>query len=364
MTFRRACLLAGLLAWALALAPQLKAQIAIDLRDYAQVGDTFQIRYQTFDSTELFNYSDLGASPWDFSQIKHEFDFPFLAWAPEQTQFGSLFPGAEICVRERGVGQVYYQFSEEGLMLVGMVVQVEDPAIEFPLVLNSPALAYRFPIAQGTTHENLIEQIVTTSPEELRLDPSDFGVPLSPDSLRFKIRLSYSTLADGQGTALTPEGEFPVLHQRVDKQLKVEVFIRALGIWFPTVIYTLELGLREEQYWSPRQGVPVLTLEVEQGQVRRALYKTYYNSPWRTGNDVPFFWHKTGTEEETLRFEPGIPDMEWQVFLYDVMGRPMYQARFQGVHDVNVAHWPAGLYVFRAYTEPRQMVAGKFLIVR
>jgi len=270
---------------------QLSAQITVPASTFPAAGDVLRYVQAANPNIAVALFTPPGGNQfWDLSALTPASTFEVSYRPAAEGAFNAAFPAATTVVSS-GTDEYYYTSSATKFELLGQASSTVGGLPLTAIYQNQPAVAERraplnfLDIYQSSTG-NLLGWPISAIPA------GALNLPVTPDSVRFRIAKNVLDVVDGFGTlrlpGALPQSEFPVLRlkkttyqeQRIDAKVPIigwldvtDVVIQSGSPWAPlffgrdtTVTFHYFNDLSKEE-------IAVLTFNNAQNAVTSVVYK-------------------------------------------------------------------------------------------
>jgi hypothetical protein len=207
-----------------------QSQITITSATFPQADDAF------FSSISFLPEGvDLGLPgvdlSWDFSTLVADVENQVLFQAASEGSANAQFPTANLVVIQLGGGENYFRLDNEKVEFLGFFGT--DPAgfgLSITAKYNPPALQRVAPLSYLDTYSDLANVALPFATADLPIDIFA-GLPISPDSIRFRVAENLSAEVDAYGQLTIPEGPYEVLrvHQTLLRSTRLDAKLPFIG---------------------------------------------------------------------------------------------------------------------------------------
>ena len=204
----------------------LKAQISITQADYAGIGDSLT---QFIDSVPQVLPGNAGSNEtWTLTGLKKQKTSLLTFVNPASISFGVKFPKSNLCMNLDNKFNFYLEKNASKIQLWGVSGDILMTGTPVALVYSNPETKITFPTTYNTTFSD-------TS----YYDRKEFygktvyygGFTVYVDSARNKHVEQITSIVDGSGNVITPNGTFPALRQKVLKHVIDSIWAKIMNNW-------------------------------------------------------------------------------------------------------------------------------------
>jgi len=360
-----------------------RAQITVTNATFPALGDT--LRLATDLSPEGINpfTPPGGDQAWDFSNLQADLTEEIVYQAASAGSASANFPGADLFAAFADGTEAYFNVTAnnfERLTTLG-----PDPAgIGFTLLneFSSPIIERRAPLAFFDLNQQSISQLLSLHPAAF---PAAFvqSLPLTADSLRFRVAWNILDAVDAWGTLTIPSGNFAVLRvKRTEyRETRLDGTVPPLG-WLDITDVAISTGLTSRlgvdttvtySFYNDvtKEPIAVVRLDNSQSQAIQVVYKnTNVATPVgdRSTPNNPAIWVYPNPATDFVCFEgASLPADTYILRLFDGTGRAVWSTTYQLASNqpncIPLKHLNNGSYFYRLEDLKGRLVAGNRLVV-
>lgn len=360
-----------------------RAQISVTDATFPVLGDT--LRLATDHSPVGINALTPpgGNQAWDFSSLQADLTHEFVYKAASEGSASSSFPGADLFVTFDNDTEAYFNVTTnnfERLATLG-----PDPAgigLTLLNVFNPPITERKAPLAFFDISQQSTGMLLPLHPAAF---PTVFiqNLPVTVDSLRFRVAWSMLEVVDAWGTLTIPNGNFDVLRAKHTeyRESRLDAKVPPLG-WLDITDIALNTGLAPGlgvdttvtyHFYNnvAKEPIAVVTLDNGQSQAIQVVYKnvevTTSVGDKPTPND-PVIWAYPNPATDYVCFECfNLPADTYALRLFDVTGRAVWSntnllPRNRSIR-VELEHLEKGIYFYRLEDLKGRIVGANRLVV-
>lgn len=360
-----------------------RAQITVTNTTFPVFGDTLRL------ATDL---SPGGINPftppggdqaWDFSNLQADLTEEIVYQAASEGSASASFPGADLFAAFADGTEAYFNVTTnnfERLATLG-----PDPAgIGFTLLneFSPPIIERKAPLAFFDITQQSTNQL-------LRLPPAAFppafiqSLPLTADSLRFRVAWTILDVVDAWGTLTISSGNFDVLRtKRTEyRETRIDAKVPQLG-WLDVTDAAVGTGLTSGlgvdttvtfSFYNDvaKEPIAVVTLDNSQSQAIKVVYKNT-NIATSVGDrstpSDPAIWVYPNPATDFVCFEfASLPSDTYILRLFDGTGRAVWSNTYQLASNLSncipLKHLKNGSYFYRLEDLKGRIVAANRLVV-
>ncbi len=352
----------AMVAGLLASLPQVSAQITLTQSDLPSVG--FKV---VIDSDGVTNpnpgVSNISSPQfWDFSNLKRQKSKVDTFLAPSTTQYGSVFPTANLCDSTYGGnGYNFFNIGSSQFTVVGAEEIVVAAGNNFQIEINLNPTFMQSALPATTTSNNIAAGVATGS----QLFSKTFSLVVTGE--KFSTTIQYRDTVDAYGTMKMPNGQtYDVLRQKHYETDYDSVSLDELSVW---TFYERIITNKNQYDWYAK-GVGYILAEEDMS----VTFDTIKNVWWDTTAPAPsginpislkhnISVYPNPSDKQINFMMTGIKSDE-NVFVYDVAGREMDRVVMKnGNAALNTSIYANGLYLYNVTDASGNLVDhGKFMV--
>ncbi|MBI5917092.1 MAG: T9SS type A sorting domain-containing protein [Bacteroidetes bacterium] len=340
----------------------LGAQITVTNATFPALGDT--LRLATDHSPGGINALTPpgGNQAWDFSSLQADLTQQIVYKAATEGSASSSFPAADLFVAFDDGTEAYFNVTTtnfERLATLG-----PDPAGIGMTLLNvftPPHIERKAPLAFFDINQQSQGMLLRLHPTEF---PAAFlqSLPVTPDSLRFRVAWNTLEVVDAWGTLTIPNGNFDVLRaKRTEyRESRLDAKVPPLG-WLDITDVAIQTGLASGlgvdttvayHFYNnvAKEPIAVVTLDNAQSQATQAVYKnigptTGVGSPNPSAPAWTLFPNPT---TEAVYFDgKHIMPGDYALQIIGTNGTVVLSKTLSGTESVDVSKLAVGNYFYR-----------------
>ena len=235
------------------------AQITVTSSTFPAPGENLRYVQAADPNAAIALYTPPGGNQyWDLSALTPAFTFEVNYRPATEGADNAFFPGATMVVLS-GADEYYYTSSATKFELLG---HADDTVGGLPLkavYINQPPATERYaPLNFFDIYQNSSSNLLLWKYSDI--PPGAFNLPVTPDSVRFRISITALSVVDASGTlrlpGALPQSEFPVLRLKKTTyhEQRIDAKVPPLG-WLDVTDIVIQSGLA----WAPLFGVDTFT---------------------------------------------------------------------------------------------------------
>lgn len=357
------------------------AQATITNSSFPNAGDTL---FTAVDNLPSGNYitGPGGSQSWDFTTLQAPFPRRILLLPAMQGPGSYAFPNATYFAGIAENLNAFYKVSSNKVELLGFYG--EDPlglGIQAAYRFDPPLVQQRAPLEYQDNNNSQANLSLAFSADDLPAGVLD-NLPITPDSLRIRLNIQRSDVADAWGIMTIPGGIYDVLREkrtevretRLDAKLSfigwqdvTDIAIQALNI--------PELGAQTtvSYYYFSNEAVQPIALVVaneDESQVLRVEYKANNIASNVQSADAlkPGVWAYPNPAIVNVRFEfTNLPAGRYKLKILNILGIQEWQKTYyiNGSHTekVDISSLRKGTYLYSLSDEQGKTINTRRLIV-
>lgn len=364
----------------------LNAQITVTNLTFPAAGDTLM----TATDNMPINISVGPAGPdqvWNFKSLQSPVVVRTVVRAAAEGAAAADFPNADLVFQANENAEGYYEVTDKQVALLGL--SGTDPlnlGIDIKPRLSPPQIERHAPLRYGDEYESRTNLSYAISadqiPPELLAD-----LPITPDSLRVRLRLDRTDMVDAWGTLQIPGGNYEVLREKrvIDQDVRLDAKIGFLG-WQDITDLVLELTgvgsdvLGENQiiryhYWNDvaKEPIAVVTMNTDGSSPLNVIFKAedVISNLVQQVESVQagvIAYPNPAMVYTNFQFVKLRPDT-YRLILYNMLGSEVWRGEYyvNGSHTerVSVAHLKKGTYLYALQDKRgRTLITRRLLIVK
>lgn len=359
----------------------LKAQPTITSESFPHAGDTL---LTAIDNLPAGNYIT-GSGPaqaWDFTTLQSPFPRRTPLRPAMQGPGSYNFPGASFYAGAGDNLAAYYRASNTKLELLGFYGA--DPlglGVESATFYQPPLVQQRAPLKYLDNNSAQSNLSLAFSTDDLPAGVLD-NLPITPDSLRIRLNIQRSDVADAWGVLTIPGGIYDVLREkrtevretRLDAKIGffgwqdiTDIAIQALGLPQLGALTTVSYYYFSNEAIEP---VAVVVANEEETQVQRVEYKA--NSVATNVQNVealkPGVWAFPNPAIVNVRFEfTNLPKGKYKLRILNILGieewSKSYVINGNYTEKIDISALRKGTYLYSLMDERGKTVTTRRLIV-
>lgn len=340
-----------------------KAQITVTQADFAGIGDVIS---QVTDTLPVVAISPGTAGinqVWDFSLLHNHYSTNWNFVNPTATPFTTSFPMTNLSVSLPGPFYNYLNSSSTSVQLWGFGGNILGDGTQHALVYNNPEKMVQFPATYNSTCND-------TSKYDRKFyyghTVTYAGNNYFIDSVRQK-EVNYITgIIDAWGTAVTPDGSFPVLRQNNIKHSIDSIWMRVqlFNLW----VSVSTTNKTQQSYGFIGNGIKYALVNISYYPDSNAIKKI----DWVRATPVAV--SEYGFSNEILTFPNPASDIlnfnnsgneNLYAVLFDIEGREIknIQIAANSIASLAIAEIDNGSYILKIYNNSGEMKSEKIMII-
>ncbi|MCO6491960.1 MAG: T9SS type A sorting domain-containing protein [Phaeodactylibacter sp.] len=357
------------------------AQVTITNSSFPNAGDTL---LTAVDNLPAGNYiTDSGpAQSWDFTTLQSPFPRRTLLLPAMQGPGSYAFPNASYHAGLANNLTAYYRVSNSKVELLGFFgVDPLGLGLEAPYRYDPPVVQQRAPLNYLDMNESQSNLSLPFSADDLPAGVLD-NLPITPDSLRIRLNIQRSDVADAWGTLTIPGGIYDVLREKRTevRETRLDAKISIFGWQDITDIAIQALGLPQlgalttvSYYYFSNEAVEPIALVVaneDESQVLRVEYKANNITTNVQSADAlkPGVWAFPNPAIVNVRFEfTNLPAGRYKLKIHNILGveewRKSYYINGSHTEKVDISALRKGTYLYSLVDEQGKAITTRRLIV-
>ncbi|MCB0587489.1 MAG: T9SS type A sorting domain-containing protein [Phaeodactylibacter sp.] len=358
-----------------------QAQLTITTESFPGAGDTL---FTAIDNLPSGNYiTGAGeAQSWDFTTLQAPFPRRTLLLPALQGPGSYAFPNASFYASMDANLAAYFRVSNTAVELLGFYGQ--DPlglGVESAYRFTPPVIWQRAPLRYQDVNESQANLSLAFSADDLPAGVLD-NLPITPDSLRIRLNIHRSDVADAWGTLTIPGGIYDVLREKRTevRETRLDAKVGFFGWQDITDIAIQALGATQlgpqvtvSYYYFSNEAVEPIALVVaneDESQVLRVEYKAN-NITTNVQNAEalkPGVWAFPNPAIVNVRFEfTNLPPGQYKLKIHNILGieewRKSYFINGNHTEKVDISALRKGTYLYSLVDEQGKTITTRRLIV-
>ena len=357
-----------------------KSQTTITNSIFLSAGDTLVRSITTNFGGLTITPPASNAQSWDMSFLTTDATlFDSVRYASAGVSFSS-FPNTEIILPVAGFGQGYVDVDATAMTMIG--ASIDLMGLTFVSPFTNPQTLQTAPLTYGTNINDTHSLSFAThvdSVQGLRMLIDQLGLPVSPDSIRFKIDGTSELAVDAFGTVTLFDSTYTVLRQKVEviNEIKIEAYVAAFGSGFwldvtSTVSAQLPIPLNDTtfRYDFLREGskIPVVRINMDGtgSTIRDVEFKGYNENTVVNAINLKEITVFPVPANEQLIVNCSEINESFNLQIVDAMGRVIYKATNlnNNLIQVDVRELPVGNFAILLNSEKGQLLAVKKISIQ
>lgn len=364
----------------------LTAQITVTNATFPAVGDTLM----TATDNMPVNIQVGAPGPdqvWNFKSLQSPVVLRTVIRAAAEGEAAAAFPEADLVYKANENAEGYYKVTANELTLLGL--SGTDPlnlGIDIRPRLSPPQIERRAPLQYNDDFESSTSLSYAVSADQI---PAELlaDLPITPDSLRVRLRLDRQDEIDAWGTVQIPGGNYEVLREKrtIDQDVRIDAKVGFLGWQDITDIVVALTGIGADilgnnqivryYYWSETAKEPIAVVTTGPGGTEpltvtfkaedvlsNIVQQVDVMQPGVIAYPNPAMVY---TNFQFVRLKPGT----YRLILYNMLGAEVWRGEYyvNGTHTqrVGVAHLKKGTYLYALQDQRgRTLITRRLLIVK
>ncbi|MCB0632671.1 MAG: T9SS type A sorting domain-containing protein [Saprospiraceae bacterium] len=364
----------------------LGAQITVTNKYFPQAGDTLLTATDNMPSGIEVGTPGPDRT-WNFKSLQSPLIVRTIVRPASEGAAAVDFPDADLVFKLNENAEGYYRLTDNTLELIGL--SGTDPinlGIDIQPKLNEPQIERWAPLKYGDTHDSAVNFSYALDADEIPQDLLDI-LPITPDSIRVRLKLNRHDEVDAWGTMSIPGGDYEVLREKrtLDQDIRLDAKIGILG-WQD--ITDIVLGLTDlggdvlgnsqivrYHYWGEgvKEAIAVVTMNPDQTAIATVDFKaediladlvqtTDKLQPSVLAYPNPAMAH---TNFQFMQLKPG----NYRLVIYNLVGSEVWHQNYR-IHGplterVSLSNLKKGTYLYALQDERgRTLITRRLVVVR
>lgn len=354
------------------------AQITLRAGSFPSVGDTLYTAVDNLPNN--IPVTTAGADQrWDFSGLQAPYIRRTVVRSPDSGAGGEGFPDADLLMDVGENLEAYYRKTEKELLLLGLFgYDPLDMGLDALARFRPPAVERRVPLRYLDSNESSFNLSLLFAADDLPNALLD-QLPITPDSLRIRIRTERFDVVDAWGRLIIPGGIYDVLREKRTETRQVRLDAK-LGIlpWqdITELVPNIEdLGsLKNTQHYylsnETKEAIAIVTLDESDSRALRVEYKAndLTTDVQSLSSLKPGVYAYPNPAIVNVRFEfSNLPAGNYTLTIYNILGMELWRENYfidgNRTEKVNISELRKGTYLYSLTDERGKTIMTKRLLV-
>lgn len=352
------------------------SQITINSSTFPAAGDTLSASISV--APEGIDLGTVGIEQtWDFSTLVADLSNEVVYLPATDGSASAEYPTANLVTLQLGGGENYYRVDTTKMEFLGFFGT--DPAgfgLSITARYTPPAIERVAPLSFSDTYSAEANVSLPFATDDIPIDLFA-GLPISPDSIRFRVAEELNGEADAYGTLEVPEGSYEVLrvHQTLLRSTRLDAKVPFFGWQDVTDLVPIGefLGVDTVEtyiYWNNEIKQPIAAVSLNQeGTITRIEFIGEGADPVVSVNELVQqsvamqVFPNPSSGQASLQLS-GLEAGNYQVQVWNMHGMPVWTQSLSLQHGQNLQplmldRIPAGLYVVTLQAKQSGQVLGR-----